>query len=254
MTDEPTPSPTPEPTPSPAPEPAARPENVPENFWDAEKGAVKTDDLLTAWTEAQAKLNPPEPTAEEKAAAEAAKAEEATAAQKALIESYELKAPEGFELADEQLTPVKTLFAELGVPKDGAQKLIDLYATNAAALATQIEKSNEKAWTDLHTEWQGMLEKDPEYGGAKLPETKASIVKVMDQFGSPELRAAFDLTGADKHPAVFKFLAKLSSVLTEGKYLGDGKPSAGEPKSLAERLYPGGGNTHLMGRPPAGET
>lgn len=248
------PTPTPEPTPAPTPDPAARPENVPENFWDTEKGSVKTEDLLTAWSEANAKLNPPEPTAEEKAAADTARAAEAVAAQAALVESYELKAPEGFELADEQLAPVKSLFAELGVPKDGAQKLIELYATNAAALAKQIESNGEKAWKDLHTEWQGTIDKDPEYGGAKLPETKASIVKVMDQFGTPELRAALDLTGADKHPAVFKFLAKLSGALTEGKYLGDGKPGLQEPKSLAERMYPDGGNKHLMGRPPAGET
>lgn len=233
--------------------PPARPENVPENFWDAEKGAIKTDDLLTSWSEAQAKLNPPELTDAEKAAAETAKTEAATAANKALVESYDIKAPEGFELADEQLTPVKELFGKLGIPKEGAQELIELYATNAAALIPQIEAANEKAWTDLHKEWQGTIEKDSEYGGAKLPETKASIVKVVDQFGSPELQAAFEMTGADKHPAVFKFLAKLSGVLTEGKYLTGAKPND-PPKSLAERMYPNGGNTNLMGKPPAGET
>lgn len=253
MVDAPTPTPEPTPTPTPEPAPAARPENVPEPFWDATTGAVKTDDLIKAWTEANTKLNPPEPTAEEKALAEKTKGEEAIAAQTALRDSYELKAPEGFELADEQLTPVKQLFSELGVPKDGAQKLIDLYASNAAALAKQIDDAGTKAWNDLHTEWQGTIEKDPEYGGAKLPETKSAIVKVMDTFGSPELRAAFDLTGADKNPAVFKFLAKISGALTEGKYF-EGRPTGGEPKSLAERLYPGGGNNQLMGRAPTGET
>lgn len=255
MADVPDPNaPPPEPSPTPPPESAARPENIPENFWDAEKGAVKTDDLIAAWNEANTKLNPPEPTAEEKTAAETAKAAEAVEARKALSASYEIKAPEGFELVDEQLTPVKELFSELGVPKDGAQKLIDLYASNASALAQQIEAGNAKAWTDLHTEWQGVIDKDPEYGEAKLPETKASITKVMDQFGSPELRQAFDLTGADKHPAVFKFLAKLSGALTEGKYIQGNRPGD-PPKDLAERLYPGGGNQKIMGRDaPAGET
>jgi hypothetical protein len=251
MADEPAPVPSPEPVP--APEPVARPEWAPEAFWDATTGAVKTEDLAKSWAEAQAKLNPSEPTAEEKAALEKTKGEEAVAAQAALRDAYELKAPEGFELADEQLTPVKELFAKLGVPKDGAQELIDLYASNASALATQIEGANAKAWTDLHTEWQGTIDKDPVYGGAKLPETKASIVKVMDQFGSPELKAAFDLTGADKHPAVFKFLAKLSGALNEGQFI-NGKPANAEPKDLAERLYPNGGNKNFRGVAPAGET
>jgi len=231
---------------------ATRPEWAPESFWNAETGTVKTEELAKSWAEANAKLNPPEPTPEEKAAAEATRATEATASQAALRDSYEFKAPEGFELAAEQLTPVKELFSSLGVPKDGAQKLIDLYAANASVLSGQIEAANAKAWTDLHTEWQGTIDKDPEYGGAKLPETKSSIVKVMDQFGSPELKQAFELTGADKHPAVFKFLAKISGALTEGKYI-TGRPADAAPKDLAERLYPGGGNKNFRGMAP-GET
>lgn len=236
-----------------ATKPQARPEGLPDQFWDPETNSIKMGDLTKAWSEANAKLNPPEPTAEEKAATEKAASEKAAADRTELAKSYELKAPEGFEIVEEQLTPVRELFAEAGVSKEGAQKLIDLYATNAAALQKQIEAAGEKAWKDLHTEWQGVIEKDPDYGGAKLPETKSAITKVMDAFGTPELRAAFELTGADKNPAVFKFLAKLSGVLTEGKYF-EGRPTGGAPKDLAERLYPGGGNKNIGGVPPAGET
>lgn len=51
-----------------------RPENIPEKFWDAEKGVVNVEALAKSYTELEkARSAPPkEPTAEEKAAAEAA--------------------------------------------------------------------------------------------------------------------------------------------------------------------------------------
>jgi len=51
------------PTGTPPAEPPQRPANVPEKFWDAEKGVVKTDDLIASYTELETKQSaaPPAP-------------------------------------------------------------------------------------------------------------------------------------------------------------------------------------------------
>lgn len=246
-----------------------RPENIPEQFWNAEAGAVNTEALLGAYADATKPMARPdklpdqfwdpdnnrikledlvgavqpkaEPTAEERAAAT-----------KALAEGYgEFTLPEGFKLDAEQFAPVRDMFAELGLNKEGAQRLLDSYAANVAGVAKQIEAADAQAWKDIHTAWNTEIEKDEKFGGAKLAESRAAITKLTDRFGTPELKAAFDLTGADKNPAVFRFLAGVANVLTEGKYF-EGRPASAAPKSQAERLYPNGGNTNIGGQPPKG--
>lgn len=247
---------------------ADRPENVPEQFWNAEAGSVNTDALLTAYSDATKPQTRPETLPENywdpeknqiklddliRAAAPKAEptAEEKAAAQQALVEGYgDFTAPEGFEIDPAAMGDAKKLFGELNLDKAGAQRLVDFYAGQAQALAKAVNDGNEKAWSDLHRVWQGEVEKDAEYGGAKLPETRASISKVMDKFGTPELRDALKLTGAENNPQIFKFLAKVSSVLSEGKFLDGGQPPAAA-KSLAERLYPNGGNQTIGGSQPS---
>lgn len=238
-----------------ATKPAARPEGLADPFWDSEKNAVKFDDLLKSHNEMNAKLNPPELTPEQKNAKEAADAEAATKAQADLFASYgDFKLPEGFEANPDGMKAAKEFFAKQGISKDASQGLIDLFAKEMADGVKAVHDANTKAWDDLQTEWKGAIEKDPDYGGEKLAPTRASIDKVMDTFGDPELRDALKITGANNNPKVFRFLAKVASRLTEGNLIQGGGGPAGEKKSLAERMYPDGGNNNLGGRPPQEKT
>lgn len=235
--------------------PPTRPESVPEAFWDSEKNTVKTEDLVKSWSELNAKVNPPEPTAEEKTAKEKADAEAKTAAQADLVKSYgDFAVPEGFTVDAEAMGKAKELFAGMNIPKEAAQQLLDMHAGQAAAVATAVSEANDKAWKDLHAEWTATIEKDPDIGGAKLAGARATIAKVVDNLGIPGLSEALKLTGADNNPAIVKALWKMAVPLSEGGHYG-GKPAGtGAPKSLEERIYPDGGNKNIAGRPPVETT
>jgi hypothetical protein len=89
----------------------------------------------------------------------------------------------------------------------------------------------------LQEQWSNEVNADPDVGGDKLAPTTGAIAKIIDKYGTKELRQAFDLTGAGNNLHVIKFLAKIAKDLTEP---GPGPSSlpAGVEKSLAQKLYP----------------
>jgi hypothetical protein len=117
-------------------------------------------------------------------------------------------------------------------PAERAQKLVDIQT----GLMTKVAEANYKAWTDLQDKWQEEVRADPEIGGEKLAPALGEISKLLDRYGSPELRLALTETGAGNHPQVVRFLHKLA------KDLGEGGPVLGAPttakESLADRMYP----------------
>jgi len=95
-----------------------RPENVPEKFWNAEKGEIRTDDVLKSYTELHSKFGaftgaPEEYTAE-------------------LTE--ELK-EQGVELIDDDpvLGKAKEFAKEMNMNQDGFNKMIQMYAMSQLA-------------------------------------------------------------------------------------------------------------------------
>lgn len=99
-----------------APATPQRPENVPEKFWDAEKGVVRTEDLLKSYTELEKARTGAGKTSEETPPAEAATeetatdkaAEEAAAAAGVDIASYEAKFAEKGSLEDSDYAALET--------------------------------------------------------------------------------------------------------------------------------------------------
>jgi len=157
--------------------------------------------------------------------------QEPTAPEPLTMES--IKLPEGFTVDEE----ISNNFLEVMndaklTPGERAQKLIDLQA----GLMAKAAEANYKAWSDMQTQWQDEVRADPEIGGEKLAPALGEISKLVDTYGSPELRQALDLTGAGNNPHVIKFLHKIA------KDLGEGGPVLGAPSqskdSLADRLYP----------------
>jgi len=120
-------------------------------------------------------------------------------------------------------------------PQARGQKLIDLY-TNAVK---GIQEGQVNAWKTTNEGWVAQVKADPEIGGAKFAETKTTIARAIDSLG-PELSVAFrqglDATGAGNHPAIWKGLAKMAALLTEGGHV-SGNPASGKP-DLASTFFP----------------
>lgn len=156
-----------------------------------------------------------------------------------------IKLPEGFIADDAMMGEAATLFADVGVPPDKAQGLIDLFAKVTKA-------NNDKATADYQaqqTAWLGEIDKMPEFQGEARATSLQAIGKVFDEYGTPEARAALDAFGTGNNPALVKMFHKIAQALSEGTPTGQGQPrgtgadgkpvdSSGRGKTVGQRLYP----------------
>jgi hypothetical protein len=153
------------------------------------------------------------------------------------FDGAKLTLPEGMKADDPNVKAFTDLMSDDKVsPQERGQKLMDLYKTGVE----QVRQANVEAWNTMNTNWIKEVKADPDIGGAKFEPTKASIAKAIDQLG-PELSVAFrqglDVTGAGNHPAIWKGLAKMASILTEGGHVSGNPPSAASP-DLASTFFP----------------
>lgn len=150
-------------------------------------------------------------------------------------ETYDFKLPEGIE-ASESLTKFSELAKAANIPQAKAQELLDLYYAETKTQTEAFSKAQESAWTSTIDGWKGEMAKA--YPGAKLTEAQVRVGKALDEYGSPEARAAFDLTGAGWNPHVFALFDKMAAALSEGSLRAAGSPVGRTGASLGDRLYP----------------
>jgi len=157
-------------------------------------------------------------------------------------ESYaDLKVAEGFTVNDAALTDAKAIFTEAQVPPEAAQKLLDLYTTNLKTATEQLAAAHQEQFTALNTKWVSETNALPEMQGEAKKQTLAILGRTMDEFGSPEAREAFNLTGAGNNPHIVKYILSLAQAVVEGGPTPQGAPPTADPrkgKSLGQRLYP----------------
>lgn len=161
--------------------------------------------------------------------------ETAEAAEPLTAESITL--PEGFEVDEASMTSFLEVMNNQDLsPKDRAQALVDL---QTQAMSSAAEKQAEQ-WTKTQEDWQNEVRNDPDLGGTKLQGHLDKIGKIMDQYGTQELREVLAFTGAGNNIEVVRFLSKLANDLTEGGAVSGG-PGEAQGKSPAEILYPNQG-------------
>lgn len=140
-----------------------------------------------------------------------------------------IKLPDGYEAAPAFLGEFVGIANDLKLTAEQANKLSDLAIRTQNA---QIDKLTEH-WENQQREWFAEAQKQiPEWD-----QTLGKIAALNKEYGSSEFAEVMHLTGAEKHPAVLKFLAKVANALVvEGKAVSGAPASA--PKTLAERLFP----------------
>lgn len=144
-------------------------------------------------------------------------------------ESYDFKAPEGVEQLDTQLVETFTPLAkELGLSNEQAQQLVNL----APQIQQRMAQQQAESWGKQLEAWVGEVKADKDIGGSNLPATMASAQKVMQQFGTPELKAALEQTGMGNHPELVRLFAKVGKAMGEDSFVAGGKTSSGGAQSL----------------------
>ncbi len=161
---------------------------------------------------------------------------EPKAADAVAFDATKLTLPEGMKADDPQFKSFSEIYSDAKLdPQAKGQKLIDLYTTAVKG----IQQQQQDVWKSTNEGWVTAVKADPEIGGAKFEPTKATIARAIDSLG-PELSVAFrqglDATGAGNHPAIWKGLAKMAALLTEGGHV-SGSPASGQ-QHTAESFFP----------------
>lgn len=183
---------------------------------------VETPSLISAPVEGEA----PKTEGEKPAESEAPKAEEPF-----VFPEAELKIPEGFTVDEAAKKDFIALATEHKLPPATANALVELQAK----LAKQGQDAQLASWQNMQTAWRNEVQSHPEIGGEKLAGVLTDVAKVVDKYGSAELREVMTLTGAGNNVHVIRFLNAIAKDVVESTPV-SGSPVS-TPKSLAENLY-----------------
>lgn len=149
-------------------------------------------------------------------------------------EAYDFKAPEGVESLDAKLVETFTPLAKkLDLTNEQAQELVNL----APQIQQRMAEQQAEAWGKQLEAWVGEVKADKDIGGDNLPATMAAAQKVMQQFGTPELKAALEQTGMGNHPELVRLFAKVGKAMGEDSFVAGGKSSGGSG-SIVDAFYP----------------
>ena len=194
-----------------------------------------TDDVAPPGSEERAAsliYRGPEAEAAPTAEAEAEDQSDAPAEDAAPVTYEPFVLPQGVEVDAVALEQAQSLFAEARLSQPQAQKLVDLYAGKMSELVqSQISaaESRQKAWV-------ADVKNDPELGGRRFEQARASAQRALNRFGTPELRRTLDELWVGNNPQLFRFFARVGQALSEDRYVG--AQSSASRLTAAETLYP----------------
>jgi hypothetical protein len=145
--------------------------------------------------------------------------------------------PEGINVDAAKIGDFKTIASELGIPQEGAQKIIDLYTA-------ELKQSNEaplRAWNELQTKWRNEVINDPEIGGANLEKNlsnaKVGLENLMGDVEAKKFFDALNVTGAGNNPDIIRGLFKAAQSHAPASPV-SGTPGSPSSRTAGQVLYP----------------
>ena len=146
-------------------------------------------------------------------------------------ESYEFQAIEGADLETDSV-PVQAfseVAKELNLTQEQAQSVLD-------KVAPALKQQNEDYINNVRSEWVESVRTDPEIGGDQLQENLGKAVRVLDAFGTPELKSLLGETGLGDNPEIIRFLYRTYQDIGEDRFL-TGSQSDKEQSFSAQDFY-----------------
>lgn len=138
-------------------------------------------------------------------------------------EAYDFKAPEGGELDTQLVESFTPLAKELGLSNEQAQKVVDL----VPQLQQRIAEQQAEAWGKQVQDWAEAVKADKEIGGDNFQGSLVAVQKVMQQFGTPELKQMLEQTGMGNNPELVKLIVKVGKAMSEDQFIAGGKSTSG---------------------------
>ena len=127
-----------------------------------------------------------------------------------------------------------TLAKELGLDGDAAQKLFDArHGASSKETKRIVDASNQVA-----QKWIENIVSDKEFGGEKVQENIKIAQRVIEKFGTPQLRELFNQTHLGNHPELMRVFYRIGLGMKDDRVItGDGTAPAGQT-TIAKTLYP----------------
>ena len=147
-------------------------------------------------------------------------------------EKFELKLPQGSLLDAGAIERTVAFAKEQGLPSKVAQALLD---RESKLLAVHAE-GQQKTYKELTTKWVEDIKADKEIGGEDFGKHAELAKRVVDRFGSDDLRKGLNDTGFGNHPELVRMLVKIGKSMSEDQLVLPGKTAA-TGKDMADVFY-----------------
>lgn len=220
--------------PVPSPSKPARPDHVPEKFWDAEKGAVRTDELLKSYSELEKTKEKPKevvpPETEEKPAPDEKPKEEPTEKLPAQFEKFQEEFTETGELSEESYAELESKFGH-------SRQIVDTYIAGIKARTAEYhgaiyaETGGEEGFKAL-SEWANENVSKDELSAvdealASGDKAKAAVAirglyaRYTEENGREPVLLGGDSSGPSSGVVPFKSRAEVVAAMSDPRYKND---------------------------------
>lgn len=144
-------------------------------------------------------------------------------------ESYEFAAIEGSDLDVDSgaVQAFSEVAKELNLTQDQAQSVLN-------KVAPALRQQNDDYVNTLRSEWVETVKSDPEIGGDQLQENLGKAVRVLDAFGTPELKSLLGETGLGDNPEIIRFLVRAHQDIGEDRFLTGSQSDKEQPFSARD--------------------
>lgn len=140
---------------------------------------------------------------------------DASSVKKEKEEAYDLQLPEKSVLTKTDLERIVADAKARGLSKEEAQKLVERDSTTLMSYVAQQEEKYKLA----QTQWLEATKSDKELGGENLQRTADSAKRVLDRFGSQELKDALNETGLGNHPELIRVFARIGKLMANDSFV-----------------------------------
>ena len=124
---------------------------------------------------------------------------------------YNFKQEYGFSAEDN--TKITDIFKKAKLSQEQADILLNAYHGDIANLGQQFDNELQTAIVTQRNTWANQVKADSELGGQNFANTKLNIGRVMQQFGTPELKNFLNESGLGYNPDFVRFMNKVGTLI-----------------------------------------
>lgn len=124
---------------------------------------------------------------------------------------YNFKQEYGFSAEDN--TKLTDVFKKAKLSQEQADILLNAYHGDITNLGQQFDNELQTAIVNQRNTWANQVKADSELGGQNFANTKLNIGRVMQQFGTPELKNFLNESGLGYNPDFVRFMNKVGTLI-----------------------------------------